>query len=101
MTATKDIKLFIYLKRIYYYTLLNRLNFKGMSTFYKIENFTVADPGFPRGGGASSPGRRQHKILPNFPENCMKLKEFGPPGGARPSRPLDPPLFYSQIAQLK
>ena len=51
--------------------------------------FTVADPGFPRGGGANSPGGRQHTILPYFPENCMKLKEFGPPGGARvPRTPL-------------
>ena len=41
----------------------------------------VADPGFPRGGGANSPGGRQHTILPKFPKNCMKLKEFGPPGG--------------------
>ena len=32
-------------------------------------------------------------ILQNFPKNCMKLKEFGSPGGARLSRPpLDPPL---------
>ena len=53
----------------------------------------VADPGFPQGGGANSPGDRQHTILPNFPQNCMKLKEFGPPGGMRPSHPtLDPPL---------
>ena len=45
---------------------------------------SVADPGFPRGGGANSPGGgRQHTILPKFPKNCMKLKEFGPPGGAR------------------
>ena len=40
----------------------------------------VADPGFPRGGGANTPGGRQHTILPNFPKNCMKLKEFGPRG---------------------
>ena len=55
----------------------------------------VADPGFPRGGGANSPGGRQHTNLSIFPKNCMKLKEFGPPGGgARPLRPpLDPPLF--------
>ena len=44
-------------------------------------NEAVADPGFPRGGGANSPGGRQHTILPNFPKNCMKLKEFGPRGG--------------------
>ena len=41
----------------------------------------VADLGFPRGGGANSPGGRQHTILPKFPKNCMKSKEFGPPGG--------------------
>ena len=53
----------------------------------------VADPGFPRGGGAKSPGGRQHTILPNFPKNCMKLKEFGP-GGVRPKfYYVDPPLF--------
>ena len=34
---------------------------------------TVADPGFSRGGGVNTP---------NFPENCMKSKEFGRPGGA-------------------
>ena len=34
--------------------------------------------------GAQTPwggGGRQHTILPNFPENCMKLKEFGCLGG--------------------
>ena len=42
---------------------------------------SVADPGFPGGGGANSPGGggRQHTILRKFPKNCMKLKEFGPP----------------------
>ena len=45
----------------------------------------MADPGFPPGGGANSPGGRQHTILPNFPKKCMKLKEFGP-GGASPLR---------------
>ena len=43
----------------------------------------VADLGFLRGGGANSPGGRQHTISPKFPKNCMKLKEFGLPGGAR------------------
>ena len=41
---------------------------------------TVADPGF-------SPGGRQLPksaiIFQVFAENCMKMKEFGPPGGAR------------------
>ena len=30
--------------------------------------------------GAPTLRGRQHTILPNFPPNCMKLKEFGPPG---------------------
>ena len=48
--------------------------------FYKY--ILVADPGFPRGGGTNSPeGGRQQTILPRFPKNCMKLKEFGPPRG--------------------
>ena len=46
-------------------------------------------------------GGRQHTILPNFPKNCMKLKEFGPPGGARPKfYYVDPPLSYHAILQL-
>ena len=32
--------------------------------------------------GRQLPGGRQHTILPIFPKNCMKLKEFGPSGGA-------------------
>ena len=55
-------------------------------------SFSVADPGFPRGGGRQLPRGGQHTILPYFPKNCMKLKEFGR-GGARVLRaPLDPPL---------
>ena len=38
-------------------------------------------------------GGRQYTILPNFPKNCMKLKEFGPQrGGMSLSPPLDPPM---------
>ena len=58
--------------------------------------FAVMDPEFPRGGGANSPGGHQHTNLPNFNKNCMKLKEFGPPGGdASLAAPLDPPLFWA------
>ena len=48
---------------------------------------------FPRGGREPSRGGVN---TPNFPENCMKSKEFGRPGGGvRPSRPpLDPPMQY-------
>ena len=65
----------------------------------KMSSIPVADLGFPRGGGANSPGGgggRQHTILPKFPKNCMKLKEFGPPGGAHPKfYYVDPPLHSS------
>ena len=53
----------------------------------------MADPGFPRGGGANSPGGgRQHMILPNFSQNRMKLKEFVPGGGRPKFYYVDPPL---------
>ena len=42
----------------------------------------------PRWGRQPSSGR-QPMILPHFPKNCMKLKEFGP--GGVPRAPLDPP----------
>ena len=63
---------------------------------------SAADPGFPQGWGANSPGGggRQHTILPNFPENCMKSEEFGRPGGgggAPPATPLNPPLRLAQM----
>ena len=54
---------------------------------------------FPEEGAPTLQGERQHTNLSNFPKNCMKLKEFGPPGGggARPpAPPLDPPLHLSQ-----
>ena len=58
----------------------------------------MADPGFPRGGGANSPGGgHQHAILPNFPKNCMNLKEFGPPGGRPKFYYVDAPLEYSLV----
>ena len=67
-----------------------------LSKFQKNCMKSVADPGFPRGGGANSPGGgHQHTILPIFPKNCMKLKEFGPHGGggAHPKfYYVDPPL---------
>ena len=51
---------------------------------------TVADPGFPRGGGSNPQGGRQDTILLKFPENGMKLKKIRPPGRghASPAPPL-------------
>ena len=39
----------------------------------------VADPGFSPGG---APTPKIAIIFHIFAENCMKMKEFGPPGGA-------------------
>ena len=58
----------------------------------------MADPGFFRGGYASS---QKSYYFSFFAENCMKMKEFWPPG-RRPWRPpLDPPMvmdyFFLQV----
>ena len=39
---------------------------------------------FPQGG---APTPKIAIIFQIFAKNCMKMKEFGPPGGARPWRP--------------
>ena len=66
-------------------------------TFY----LSVADPGFPPGGAANPPGggERKHMILPNFPKNCMKLNEFGLPGGERPLGPFKSAPAYVESTQ--
>ena len=61
---------------------------------------SVADPGFPQGGGANSPGGHQHTILPNFPKNCMKLKEFGSQGACIPHAPLRSAAAYGCVFRL-
>ena len=53
---------------------------------YKHLEMPVADPGFPRGGGANLPegGGHHHTIFARFVQkNWMKLKEFGPRGKKR------------------
>ena len=52
--------------------------------FTALSEITVADAGFPRGGGTNSGEGRQHTILPIFLKNYMKLKEFGPRGVSVP-----------------
>ena len=53
-----------------------------------VQNIVLSSGGsriFPRGGREPSRGGVN---TPNFPENCMKSKEFGRPGGGvRPSGP--------------
>ena len=57
---------------------------------YPLQPCTVADPGFPRSGeGGPTPkvGVKSFYLV-FFPENCMKIKEIEPPGGARPWCPF-------------
>ena len=65
-------------------TIDGHFDFMFLSEVYRSQ-WRIQD--FRRGGGANSPGGRQHTILPNFPKNCMKLKEFGPPGERVPRAP--------------
>ena len=55
--------------------------------------------GFPEVGAPTLQGGPEH--TPNFPKNCTKLKEFGPPGARAPRAPLDPPVvtFVSILVQ--
>ena len=62
---------------------------------------SMADPGFPRGGGANSPGGHQHTIFPNVPKNCMELKEFGPPEGACVPCALFRPSTGNKIKEVR
>ena len=58
----------------------------------KMKEFQWRIQDFPEGGREPSRGGVN---TPNFPENCMKSKEFGRPGGGGacvPQAPLDPPM---------
>ena len=70
---------------------LERVNIISLS--HKLSWLTVADPGFSPGG---APTPKIAIIFQMFAKNCMKMKEFGPPVGARvPGAPLDPPMAYT------
>ena len=64
------------------------------SNFDKVSQIQWRIQDFPEVGAPILWGRGcRHTILPNFPKNCMKLKEFGPTGGRMSlTFPLDPPL---------
>ena len=53
-----------------------------------IPTLPVATPGFLPDGAANF---KRGYLANFFPQNCMKLKEFGPPGARVPGAPLDPP----------
>ena len=58
----------------------------------------MADPGFPRGGGANSPGGGTNiRFCQIFPKTAWNWKNLGPRGGGRTSLvpPLDLPLRTS------
>ena len=49
---------------------------------FKSSSLTVADPGFPRGGGVNPQrGGASTYDFANVFKNCIKFKEFGTPGG--------------------
>ena len=57
----------------------------------------MADPG--RGGGVPTP--KNAIIFQFFAENCMKMKEFGPRGGARvPGAPPWIPFYTRRILEI-
>ena len=53
----------------------------------------------PRWGWQLSRGR-QHTILPNFPKNCMKLKESGPPWPSLAPSPLRSATTLSSFSEV-
>ena len=69
-----------------------------MTFFTGIASLSGGSRIFPRGV------RQLPKVLLFFnfvPENCMKMKEFGPPGGRVPGvPPLDPPMSLN-VNELK
>ena len=57
-------------------------------------SLTVADPGFPVGGGANL--RHVHFLAKTY----AKMKEMDPVGGGRRRRPLDPPMTNFAIGAM-
>ena len=66
-------------------SMISAKNMTEPAVAWNRDDSTVADPGFSPGG---APTPKIAIIFHIFAENCMKMKEFGPPGGgARPWRP--------------
>ena len=70
-----------------------------VATLSNLPGISVADPGFPRGGGANPKGGGAPTYyLANFSWKLHENEEIlGQRGGARIPRapPLDPPLYLS------
>ena len=57
----------------------------------------MADPGFPRGGGANSPGTPTYEFA-KFSQKLHEIESIWTPGGrASLAPPLDPPLQCKSI----
>ena len=61
----------------------------------------MADPGFPVGGSWTRWGGMDLRRGCFLAKMYVKMKEFGPIGGVRPARPLDPPMHPIAIKQLR
>ena len=57
-----------------------------------LHSLTVADPGFPQGGGANSPGGAPTYDFAKFPQKLHEIERIWAPPGGVPRVPLDPPL---------
>ena len=71
----------------------------GIKIYWRSGQWRIQD--FPQGG---APTTKIAIIFQIFAKNCMKMKEFRPPGGggARPWRPpLDPPMLGYILSLLK
>ena len=68
-----------------------------MDVLYPKIHVPVADPGFPWGGSANSPGGGgvyNIRFCQNFPKTAWNWKNLGPKGGEHPSRPLRSATAY-------
>ena len=64
--------------------------------FLHYRSHAVADPGFPRGGGANSPGEPTYDFA-IFSQKLHEIERIWARGGRRgasPAPPLDPPLTW-------
>ena len=57
----------------------------------------MADPGFPRGGGANSPGGAPTYDFALFSQKLHKIERIWAPRGRIPCSPLDPPLIKNTL----
>ena len=68
-----------------------------------LESFAGADPVFPVGGDVNPSGGRQDMILPKFPKNCIKLRQFWAARGRGSATDLldEVPVGFSGVAFSK